>query len=100
MIKLGKACSQLSAAAARAGYHYQRFCNLYVRIGSVALLTYYGFYICRIAFCIEMLVGFDVPSFQLIDKHIYSRCVLISCYYNAVNLQIVFSENVNKSENL
>ena len=100
MIKLGKACSQLSAAAARAGYHYQRFCNLYVWIGTVAFLTYNSLHICRITLCIEMLIGFDVASLQLVDKHIYSRCVLISCYYNAVNLQIVFSENVNKSENL
>ena len=47
-----------------------------------------------------MFIGFDVASFQLVNEHIHSRCVLISGYYHAVYFKIILSENIYKSENL
>ena len=47
-----------------------------------------------------MLVNSDASALQLVHKHIYRRCVLISCYNHAVDFEVVLSEYVDKPHNL
>ena len=92
--------ASFTAATTRSSNYYKRFCYLYIRIGAVALIAYYYVYICRVSLCKSVLVNSDASALQLVHKHIYRRCVLISCYNHAVDFEVVLSEYVDEPHNL
>ena len=71
VIELGKACGKLAAASSGSCYNHQRLCYFNVRIGSVALIAYYGIHISGIALCEAVGVGSDSPLIQKVNELFY-----------------------------
>ena len=98
VIELGKAGRQLPAAATRTGHDHQRLRYFDIRVGAVPLLTDDGIDVRRIALGEAVLIGFDISAFQLVDKAVDRRRILVAGHDHAVDLQIVLAEDVDQAQ--
>ena len=99
MVQLRQACRKFAGSAARSCYNYQRFCYLDVWICTITFITYDSLNVCRITLSESVFICLDASALQLVNEHIYRRAVVfVSCYYDTVDFQIIFTECVDETQ--